>query len=66
MFAEGWKVVEVFSKASYPSLRLANIDDLKHLLCDTYIDKTLSKTKGILIRLISGVPYWEYGLQEII
>ena len=36
-----------------------------YLPIDTYIDKTLSKTKGILIRLIGGVPYWEYGLQEI-
>ena len=65
-FAEGWKRGKKKSKASYPSLRLANIDDLKHpLSIDTYIDKTLSKTKGILIRLIGGVPYWEYGLQEI-
>ena len=65
-FAEGWKRGKKKSKTSYPSLRLANIDNLKHpLSIDTYIDKTLSKTKGILIRLIGGVPYWEYGLQEI-
>ncbi|MEL6420111.1 MAG: cobaltochelatase subunit CobN [Pseudomonadota bacterium] len=49
-----------------PTLRLANIAALKHpLSVDTYVEQTLCGTKGILIRLIGGVPYWSYGLQQI-
>ncbi|MBC6436578.1 MAG: cobaltochelatase subunit CobN [Rhodobacteraceae bacterium] len=49
-----------------PSLRLANIAALKHpLSVDTYVRQTLSGAKGILIRLIGGVSYWPYGLQQI-
>ncbi|MCX7567118.1 cobaltochelatase subunit CobN [Sulfitobacter sp. F26169L] len=49
-----------------PSLRLANIVALKHpLSVDTYVEQTLSGAKGILVRLIGGVPYWPYGLQQI-
>lgn len=49
-----------------PSLRLANIAALKHpLSVDTYVEQTLAGAKGILIRLIGGVPYWPYGLQQI-
>jgi cobaltochelatase CobN len=49
-----------------PTLRLANIAALRHpLSVDTYVEQTLSGAKGILIRLIGGVPYWPYGLQQI-
>jgi cobaltochelatase CobN len=49
-----------------PSLRLANLASLKHpLSVDTYVDQTLSGARGILIRLIGGVPYWSYGLQQV-
>ncbi len=49
-----------------PTLRLANIAALKHpLSVDTYVEQTLAGAKGILIRLIGGVPYWPYGLQQI-
>ncbi|THH38187.1 cobaltochelatase subunit CobN [Aliishimia ponticola] len=49
-----------------PSLRLANLVALRHpLSVDTYIEQTLCGAKGILIRLIGGVPYWAYGLQQV-
>ncbi len=49
-----------------PSLRLANLAALKHpLSVDTYIEQTLVGAKGILIRLIGGVPYWAYGLEQV-
>ncbi len=39
---------------------------LKHpLSVDTYVERTLSGAKGILIRLIGGEPYWPYGLQQV-
>ncbi|WP_298854536.1 cobaltochelatase subunit CobN [uncultured Ruegeria sp.] len=50
-----------------PTLRLANLTALKHpLSVDTYIEQTLEGAKGILIRLIGGVPYWSYGLQQVL
>ncbi|WP_299724303.1 cobaltochelatase subunit CobN [uncultured Tateyamaria sp.] len=49
-----------------PTLRLANLVGLKHpLSVDTYVEATLAGAKGILIRLIGGVPYWSYGLQQV-
>jgi cobaltochelatase CobN len=49
-----------------PSLRLANLAALKHpLSVDTYVERTLDGARGILIRLIGGVPYWSYGLQQV-
>ncbi|MBK0328207.1 cobaltochelatase subunit CobN [Rhodobacteraceae bacterium F11138] len=49
-----------------PTLRLANLAALKHpLSVDTYVEQTLAGAKGILIRLIGGVSYWAYGLQQI-
>ena len=65
-FASGWKRAYKYSKGKFPSLRLANIQNLKHpLSVDTYLDKTLSHSKAVLIRLIGGVPYWEYGLNQV-
>jgi cobaltochelatase CobN len=61
-FAAGWHR----AAGSLPTLRLANLAALKHpLSVDTYIESTLSGAKGILIRLIGGVPYWSYGLQQV-
>ncbi len=49
-----------------PGLRLANLVALRHpLSVDTYVEQTLSGAKGILVRLIGGVPYWSYGLQQL-
>ena len=65
-FSEGWKRAYKHSKGEFPSLRLANLQTLKHpLSIDTYIEKTLSKSKAILMRIIGGVPYWEYGLNQV-
>ncbi|MCA3449194.1 MAG: cobaltochelatase subunit CobN [Rhodobacter sp.] len=61
-FAAGWHRAE----GSLPGLRLANLAALKHpLSVDTYLERTLSRAKGILIRLIGGVPYWSYGLAQV-
>ncbi|APZ51799.1 cobaltochelatase subunit CobN [Salipiger abyssi] len=49
-----------------PTLRLASLAALKHpLSVDTYVEQTLEGAKGILIRLIGGMPYWAYGLQQV-
>ncbi len=54
-FAAGWRR----GRAALPSLRLANLAELRHpLSVDTYIERTLSHARGILVRLIGGEPYW--------
>jgi cobaltochelatase CobN len=61
-FAAGWRR----GRAGLPSLRLANLADLKHpLSVDTYIERTLSHARGVLIRLIGGQSYWSYGLSAL-
>ncbi|WP_422049472.1 cobaltochelatase subunit CobN [Shimia sp.] len=61
-FAAGWHR----SNGDLPTLRLANLTALKHpLSVDTYIEQTLSGAKAILIRLIGGISYWQYGIQQV-
>ncbi|WP_299419253.1 cobaltochelatase subunit CobN [uncultured Shimia sp.] len=61
-FAAGWHR----SNGDLPTLRLANLTALKHpLSVDTYIEQTLVGAKAILIRLIGGISYWQYGIQQV-
>jgi cobaltochelatase CobN len=61
-FAAGWRR----GRANLPSLRLANLAELRHpLSVDTYIERTLSQARGILVRLIGGESYWAYGLTAL-
>ena len=65
-FAAGWHRGGG-AQGKLPGLRLANLAALKHpLSVDTYVEQTLEGAKGILIRLIGGVPYWAYGLQQVL
>ncbi|TCO74112.1 cobaltochelatase subunit CobN [Rhodovulum euryhalinum] len=49
-----------------PTLRLANLAALRHpLSVDTHVERTLSGARGILIRLIGGRAYWDYGLGQV-
>ena len=64
-FATGWNRGGG-PEGKMPTLRLANLAALKHpLSVDTYLEQTLGGAKAILIRLIGGVPYWPYGLQQV-
>ena len=61
-FAAGWRR----GRANLPSLRLANLAELRHpLSVDTYIERTLASARGVLVRLIGGEPYWSYGLSAL-
>lgn len=52
--------------SDHPTLRLANIVALKHpVSVDTYVERTLSGAKAILVRLIGGEAYWPYGLATL-
>src|ERR1700760_3369989 len=61
-FAAGWRR----GRDNLPSLRLANLVALRHpLSVDTYIERTLSQARGILVRLIGGESYWQYGISAL-
>jgi cobaltochelatase CobN len=61
-FAAAWRA----GRETLPSLRLANLRLLTHpLSVDFYIQKTLSGARGILIRLLGGVEYWRYGVEQV-
>jgi cobaltochelatase CobN len=61
-FAAGWRK----GRARLPSLRLANLAALRHpLSVDTYVERTLSHARGILVRLIGGESYWPYGIAAL-
>lgn len=64
-FAAAWRQARG-ENAGFPSLRLANLASLMHpLSVDTYVERTLVGARAILIRLIGGMPYWSYGLQQV-
>ncbi|HXW71048.1 MAG TPA: cobaltochelatase subunit CobN [Methylocella sp.] len=47
------------------SLRLANLSDLKHpYSVDLYIEKAASEVRFVLVRLLGGLDYWRYGVEE--
>lgn len=65
-FAAGWQRAKRADADGLPSLRLANLSDLRHpLSVDTYLAAVLAQAKGILIRLIGGKSYWSYGLEQV-
>lgn len=49
-----------------PTLRLANLLNLSHnYSVDLYIEQTLKHAKLIIIRVLGGPSYWQYGLDEV-
>nr|WP_319389544.1 cobaltochelatase subunit CobN [uncultured Cohaesibacter sp.] len=49
-----------------PSLRLANLMALGHpYSVDLYVDQTASHARLIILRLLGGVEYWRYGLEQL-
>jgi cobaltochelatase CobN len=61
-FATAWRG----GREMLPSLRLANLRRLTHpLSVDLYLQKTLSGARGILIRLLGGIEYWRYGVEQV-
>ena len=64
-FASAWHGAKARG-VKLPSLRLANLTLLRHpVSVDVYIEKTLSKAKAVLVRLIGGESYWAYGLASL-
>jgi cobaltochelatase CobN len=49
-----------------PTLRLANLLQLAHnLSVDTYVDSIVARAKLAIVRLLGGVRYWPYGVEQL-
>ena len=50
----------------YPSLRLANLLQLGHnMSVDVYVENSIAGAKLVIVRLLGGVGYWPYGVEQI-
>ncbi len=53
-------------KGQQKTLRLANLLNLNHnYSIDLYIEQTLKHAKLIIVRVLGGPSYWQYGLDEL-
>lgn len=49
-----------------PSLRLASLADLRHpYSVDLWLDTVGRRARFVLVRLLGGMDYWRYGVDEI-
>lgn len=49
-----------------PSLRLANLRDLRHpMSVDLWIDKVAVKARIVVVRLLGGLDWWRYGVDRL-
>ena len=49
-----------------PSLRLANIGKLRHpLSVDVYVEEVIARSHAVAARLLGGLDFWRYGIEEI-
>ncbi|MFZ1024588.1 MAG: cobaltochelatase subunit CobN, partial [Limnoraphis robusta] len=52
--------------SDFPSLRVVNLLQLQQqLTIDTYAEDILTQAKVIIIRLLGGRSYWNYGLEVV-
>jgi cobaltochelatase CobN len=62
VLAAAWEA----GKDALPGLRLANLTALRHpYSVDLYVEKVLSKARFVLVRLLGGMDYWRYGVDEL-
>jgi len=49
-----------------PRVRLANLMQLgHHLSVDLYVERIIAEARLVIVRLIGGVGYWPYGIEQI-
>jgi len=50
----------------FPSLRLANLMQLSHnLSIDLYVEQVIAGARLVVARLLGGVGYWPYGVEQL-
>ena len=48
-----------------PGLRLASLGRLRHpMSVDLYLDQVVSGARCLVVRLLGGLDYWRYGIEE--
>jgi cobaltochelatase CobN len=53
-------------RAALPSLRLANLRDLRHpMSVDLWIEQVAAHAKVIVVRLLGGLDFWRYGIDRL-
>lgn len=51
---------------SFPSLRLANLMQLSHnASVDLYCDEVIAHAKLVVVRILGGISYWPYGIEQL-
>jgi cobaltochelatase CobN len=59
--ADAWRGIE-----ARPGLRLANLVRLRHpLSVDLYVERVIAQAKCVVVRILGGVDYWRYGVEEV-
>ena len=49
------------------SVRIANLMQLSHpMSVDVYVDKTIARSRLVVVRVLGGVSYWSYGLEKLL
>ncbi|BAU64875.1 cobaltochelatase [Stanieria sp. NIES-3757] len=52
--------------SNFPEIRVNNLLNLQQQLSiDTYVEKSLSEARVIILRLLGGRTYWSYGLESV-
>ena len=50
----------------FPSLRLANLMQLSHnFSVDLYVETVIAGARLVVVRLLGGVGYWPYGVEQL-
>jgi cobaltochelatase CobN len=53
-------------RAALPRVRLAHLRDLRHpMSVDLWIDKVGAHAKVIVVRLLGGLDWWKYGIEQL-
>jgi cobaltochelatase CobN len=49
-----------------PPLRLANLARLRHpMSVDLYVEQVIAGARCVVVRLLGGLDYWRYGVEEV-
>ena len=66
VLAKAWENLRRDTGLGASVLRLASLADLRHpYSVDLYVEKVIAHARFVLIRLLGGLDYWRYGVDEI-